>query len=719
MGSKSCFSGQASYPCTDTPVAVALPAGVTATAIAAGSADGYAVGSDGHLYAWGSDLDGQLGNGTVSAGSDVPVQVSLPSGVTPVSIYGGDRTAYAVGSDGRLYAWGAAGSGQLGNGTMGSQACQDGNDTCEPVPVSVQFPPGIQATAVAAGDTSTYAIGSDGRVYSWGSDENGSLGGAPDPQTCQVTVQQRQPCSMTPVKMPFPSGVTAIALAAGGFDGYATGSDGNEYSWGWDISGSTGSGGAAFGQQEATIVAIPAGFAVTAIGSAFANGYAILTQAGLAAPTGLTAASPTLQPSMSWNSVPGATAYNVYRDGMLIAQSTGPTYADTSVGEGTYSYDVTAVRAGEESSPSDTITVVVGAAPSITSGSAASTGMRTPFDFAVTTSGDPTPALTETGDLPPGVTFTDNGDGTADLAGNPPAGTGGNYPITITAVNGLGTPATQQFVLSVTSTASTPAISSANSDTETFGVPFIFIVTTTGFPIPLLTKTGSLPPGVTFTDNKDGTATISGTPASSAVGSYALTLKAKNTEGAATQSFVLTITRAPAIKTIRTTTVHVGTAFSLTITATGQVTPSLSQSGALPDGTIFTDNGDGTATIAGIPRPGSGAAYAITFTAANQLGTASQTFTLKVDEAPAITSPHAATATAGSPFTFTATATGYPAPVVRKTGSLPAGLTYKAATGTISGTPSANSAGTYPITFTVKNASGTASQTFVLTVQPA
>ena len=38
----------------------------------------------------------------------------------------------------------------------------------------------------------------------------------------------------------------------------------------------------------------------------------------------------------------------------------------------------------------------------------------------MTTTGFPISALTETGALPTGVTFVDNGDGTATLAGTPP-----------------------------------------------------------------------------------------------------------------------------------------------------------------------------------------------------------------------------------------------------------------------------------------------------------
>ena len=49
----------------------------------------------------------------------------------------------------------------------------------------------------------------------------------------------------------------------------------------------------------------------------------------------------------------------------------------------------------------------------------------------------PTATLSETGGLPGGVTFTDNGDGTATLAGTPATGSNGTYPLTITASNGV------------------------------------------------------------------------------------------------------------------------------------------------------------------------------------------------------------------------------------------------------------------------------------------
>ena len=73
---------------------------------------------------------------------------------------------------------------------------------------------------------------------------------------------------------------------------------------------------------------------------------------------------------------------------------------------------------------------------------------------------------------------------------------------------------------------STPAITSPAADTETFGVPFGFTVTTNGYPAPKLTKSGALPAGVAFTDNGDGSATIAGTPTNGAVGVYTITLTA-------------------------------------------------------------------------------------------------------------------------------------------------------------------------------------------------
>jgi hypothetical protein len=87
--------------------------------------------------------------------------------------------------------------------------------------------------------------------------------------------------------------------------------------------------------------------------------------------------------------------------------------------------------------------------PAITSPNNVGFTVGTAGSFTVTTTGAPTPALTETGALPNGVTFADNGNGTATLGGTPAASTAGTYVITITANNGVGSPASRSFTLRV------------------------------------------------------------------------------------------------------------------------------------------------------------------------------------------------------------------------------------------------------------------------------
>src|SRR4029077_11753778 len=139
--------------------------------------------------------------------------------------------------------------------------------------------------------------------------------------------------------------------------------------------------------------------------------------------------------------------------------------------------------------------------------------------------GVPTPTLTRTGALPSGVTFIDNGNGTATLSGTPAGGTAGTYPLTITASNGVGSPASQAFTLKINQA---PAITSANTATCVVGSAGSFTVTATGTPTPALTKSGTLPGGVTFVDTGTGPAPLGGTPAAGTAGTYPLVITASN-----------------------------------------------------------------------------------------------------------------------------------------------------------------------------------------------
>jgi LmbE family N-acetylglucosaminyl deacetylase len=91
-----------------------------------------------------------------------------------------------------------------------------------------------------------------------------------------------------------------------------------------------------------------------------------------------------------------------------------------------------------------------------------------------------------------------------------------------------------------------PAFASASATTFTNGVAKSFVVSTTGSPAASLSRAGALPEGLSFTDEGDGTATISGTAAASAAPPsesriYPLTLGAESKAGEASQSFTLTV----------------------------------------------------------------------------------------------------------------------------------------------------------------------------------
>jgi hypothetical protein len=127
-----------------------------------------------------------------------------------------------------------------------------------------------------------------------------------------------------------------------------------------------------------------------------------------------------------------------------------------SASPGTYSLTVTGTSSSATHSTPLTLTVKKPQqAPTFTSANKATFIVGQQGSFTVATTGFPTPSITESGALPSGVTFHDNGNGTASLAGAPAAGTGGSYPITFTAANGVTPNATQKFTLAISSVKAT------------------------------------------------------------------------------------------------------------------------------------------------------------------------------------------------------------------------------------------------------------------------
>ncbi|HTC64977.1 MAG TPA: putative Ig domain-containing protein [Candidatus Saccharimonadales bacterium] len=326
--------------------------------------------------------------------------------------------------------------------------------------------------------------------------------------------------------------------------------------------------------------------------------------------------------------------------------------------------------------------------------------------YTFNASGTPAPILSETGALPMGLSFANNANGTGALSGTPAAGTGGTYPITITAQNGVGAASTQNFTLAVNQSAT---ITSASNAALILGNQGSFNVTATGYPASTISESGNLPAGILF---NAATGTLSGTP--TVTGIYPITFTAHNGIGTdATQNFALAVNQTTAITSGNNVTMTVGTVGSYPVTATGFPAPTLSETGNFPNGVQFTGG-----VIAGTPAAGTSGIYPITINAHNGVGSdATQAFTLTVNQAPAFTSANAATFYIGAQDTFSVTSTGSPAPTLAEAGFLPTGVTLNFTTGLLSGSSGVGPAGTYPVTFILHNGAGPdVSQTFTLTV---
>jgi len=381
-------------------------------------------------------------------------------------------------------------------------------------------------------------------------------------------------------------------------------------------------------------------------------------------------------------------------------------------------YPITLTATNTAGRTSQAFTLTVDQVPSFSSAAAVTETAGTAFSFTVSTTGYPTPTLSS-GSLPAGVRFSDNGNGTGTLSGTT-AVTAGTYTLTVTAVNPASTSQTITLTVKADGTKeAVPSFTSATTATATAGTAFSFTVTTAAATTysTNVTHSGTLPGGVSFSNKGNGTATLSGTPTAASGGTYTITFTAKNTAGTTTQSFVLTVNAKPTITSAASATATVGSTFSFTVKTTGYPAAAFSETGALPAGLSFNNNGNGTAAFSGTPNAGSGGVYTITISATNSVGTATQTFALTVRQPPVITSASTATATHGTAFTFTFTSTGYPLPTITHTGTV-RGLTFTNngnGTATLSGTPT--TADTYTITITATNNSGTAKQTFTLTVK--
>ena len=161
-----------------TPVRVAAPQKTASGFIWVESKMGdyysLAIGSDGNIYGWGYGASGNIGNGDVD-NEPSPTQAFKPYGVLPQFVWKQISSlsfaSLAIGSDGNLYSWGGNANGQLGDNTTTQR------NTPVRVAAPQNAPTGLTWVQVSAGwDNTSFGLASDGNLYSWGNNANGQLG---------------------------------------------------------------------------------------------------------------------------------------------------------------------------------------------------------------------------------------------------------------------------------------------------------------------------------------------------------------------------------------------------------------------------------------------------------------------------------------------------------------------------------------------------------------
>ncbi len=175
-----------------------------------GSYHSAAITTNGDLYVWGANWDGQLGDGTTI---DSYVPKKIMSNVASVSL--GYLHSAAITTNGDLYTWGVNHYGQLGDGTT----------TNNYVPKKIMS----NVASVNLGDYYSAAITTNGDLYTWGQNLYGQLGNG------ETSAYKANP---NPEKIM--SNVASVSLG----DEYSAviTTNGDLYTWGWNNNGKLGDG---------------------------------------------------------------------------------------------------------------------------------------------------------------------------------------------------------------------------------------------------------------------------------------------------------------------------------------------------------------------------------------------------------------------------------------------------------------------------------------------
>jgi alpha-tubulin suppressor-like RCC1 family protein len=149
---------------SQTPRQVVLPP-VTAVTLGntrqrGSSAHGCALAGDGTAWCWGSNNDGQLGDGS-GVTSQLPVAVA--GSARFAALAAGGHHACGRTADGELWCWGANELGQLGDASLLPKL----------VPVRIALAPVVE---IAAASSHTCALTAAGELWCWGDNRYGQIG---------------------------------------------------------------------------------------------------------------------------------------------------------------------------------------------------------------------------------------------------------------------------------------------------------------------------------------------------------------------------------------------------------------------------------------------------------------------------------------------------------------------------------------------------------------
>ena len=138
-----------------------------------------AIKSDNTAWCWGSNSDGQLGNANIQSATSTPTEVLGPDGSAAFNDWQklsvGDDSTMGIRTNGVLYGWGKNYNGQLGHGTIPSTGFwPDLPDVAHPIPVNIS-----QAVAwgeISTGGDHTCGIGNGDNLWCWGVMSSGQVG---------------------------------------------------------------------------------------------------------------------------------------------------------------------------------------------------------------------------------------------------------------------------------------------------------------------------------------------------------------------------------------------------------------------------------------------------------------------------------------------------------------------------------------------------------------